>query len=73
MSQITSRQAKKLSDYKAPEFTITDVELSFELNPEATMLTAVYQLQSGSGKAGTPTLELSTWSLGGSPKTGSVI
>ncbi len=29
MSQVTSRQAKKLSDYKAPEFTITDVELSF--------------------------------------------
>ena len=57
MSQISSRQAKKLSDYKAPEFTITDVELSFELNPEATVLTAVYQLQSASGKAGTLTLD----------------
>lgn len=33
MSQISNRQAKKLSDYKAPEFTISDVELSFELNP----------------------------------------
>jgi aminopeptidase N len=57
MSQVTSRQAKKLSDYKAPEFTITDVELSFELNPEATVLTAIYQLQSASGKAGTLTLD----------------
>ena len=57
MSQITSRQAKKLSDYKAPEFTITDVELSFELNPETTVLTAVYQLQSASGRAGTLALD----------------
>ena len=57
MSQVASRQAKKLSDYKAPEFTITDVVLSFELNPEATVLTAVYQLQSASGKAGTLALD----------------
>ena len=57
MSQVSSRQAKKLSDYNAPEFTITDVELCFELNPEATVLTAVYQLQSASGKAGTLTLD----------------
>jgi aminopeptidase N len=57
MSEFSSRQAKKLSDYKAPEFTITDVELSFELNPEATVLTAVYQLQSTSGKAATLALD----------------
>ncbi|MDF3126622.1 aminopeptidase N [Rheinheimera sp. 1928-s] len=57
MSQVSSRQAKKLSDYKAPEFTITDVELSFELNPEATLLTAVYQLQSTSGQAATLILD----------------
>ena len=57
MSQISNRQAKKLSDYKAPEFTITDVELSFELNPEATVLTAVYQVASISDKAGTLILD----------------
>jgi aminopeptidase N len=57
MSQVTSRQAKKLSDYKTPEFTITDVELSFELHPEATVLTAVYQLHSASGKAGALALD----------------
>lgn len=57
MSQISNRQAKKLSDYKAPEFTISDVELSFELNPEATLLTATYQLHSASGRAGTLTLD----------------
>ncbi|EGM79347.1 aminopeptidase N [Rheinheimera sp. A13L] len=57
MSQVSSRQAKKLSDYKAPEFTITDVELSFELNPQATKLTAVYQLESASGQAGTLILD----------------
>lgn len=57
MSESSSRQAKKLSDYKAPEFTITDVELSFELSPEATALTAVYQVVSASGKAGTLILD----------------
>jgi len=57
MSQISNRQAKKLSDYKAPEFTITDVELSFELSPEATVLTAVYQVVSESGNAGTLILD----------------
>lgn len=57
MSQISSRQAKKLSDYRAPDFTITDVELRFELAPEATLLTALYQVESTDGKAGTLTLD----------------
>lgn len=57
MSQVSSRQAKKLSDYKAPEFTISDVELRFELHPEATKLNAVYQLHSASGQSGTLTLD----------------
>ena len=57
MSQVSSRQAKKLSDYQAPEFTITDVELSFELQPEATLLTATYLLKSASGQAGTLMLD----------------
>ncbi len=57
MSQSSSRQAKKLSDYKAPEFTITDVDLRFELDPQATLLTAVYQLESADGKAGTLVLD----------------
>lgn len=57
MSQINSRQAKRLSDYKAPAFTITDVELRFELEPEATLLTAIYQCQSANGEAGTLILD----------------
>ncbi len=57
MNQINSRQAKKLSDYKAPAFTITDVELRFELDPEATLLTAIYQCQSANGETGTLILD----------------
>ncbi|MFC4654534.1 aminopeptidase N [Rheinheimera marina] len=46
MTQNTLRQAKRLADYQAPDFTITDVELWFELEPATTLLTARYQLKS---------------------------
>ncbi|WP_337878802.1 aminopeptidase N [Rheinheimera sp.] len=45
MTQTTTRQAKRLADYQAPQFTITDVELWFELEPQCTLVTARYQVK----------------------------
>jgi len=40
MSQSTHTEKKRL-DYRAPDFTVTDVELSFSLDLNATIVTAV--------------------------------
>lgn len=43
MSQL--RQAKKLADYQPPCYTVSEIELTFELDPAATRVTAVSQFK----------------------------
>ncbi|AWH87084.1 aminopeptidase N [Limnobaculum parvum] len=38
-------QAKYRQDYRKPDFTITDIDLSFDLAPETTQVTAISQVQ----------------------------
>jgi aminopeptidase N len=43
MSQL--RQAKKLADYQSPSYTVSQIELTFELDPQATKVTALSQFK----------------------------
>lgn len=47
-------QIKHRHDYRAPEFTITDIDLTFELDPATTRVTAVSQVS----RLGEPSSEL---------------
>ncbi|MDR0807479.1 MAG: aminopeptidase N [Enterobacteriaceae bacterium] len=38
-------QAKYRQDYRTPDFTITDIDLDFDLTPETTRVTAISQVQ----------------------------
>jgi aminopeptidase N len=42
---MSEPQAKRLCDYKAPSFTISHVDLSFQLDPKSTSLVAVSQVK----------------------------
>lgn len=39
------RQEKYRQDYQAPDYTITDIELDFELDPATTIVTAISQVK----------------------------
>jgi aminopeptidase N len=43
MSQL--RQAKKLADYQPPAYVVSQLELTFELDPAATLVTAISQMK----------------------------
>ncbi len=43
MSQL--RQAKKLADYQPPAYVVSQLELTFELDPTATLVTAISQFK----------------------------
>ncbi len=43
MSQL--RQAKKLADYQPPAYLVSQLELTFELDPTATLVTAISQFK----------------------------
>ncbi len=43
MSQL--RQAKKLADYQPPAYLVSQLELTFELDPTATLVTAISQMK----------------------------
>lgn len=45
MTVNTARQAKRLADYQAPNFLINKTDLTFELDPNATIVTACLSFQ----------------------------
>lgn len=38
-------QAKFRHDYRAPDYTITDIDLNFELDAQKTVVTAISQIK----------------------------
>ncbi len=42
----------RLSDYQPPAYVITDVDLTFDLDPDRTLVTGRYQVRRGDGPAG---------------------
>ncbi|MBY6223368.1 aminopeptidase N [Ferrimonas balearica] len=48
---MTAMQAKFRKDYRAPEYTISELELAFQLEPNHTVVTATSQVQRQDAKA----------------------
>ncbi|WP_213994902.1 aminopeptidase N [Arsukibacterium sp.] len=45
MSSNSARSSRRLADYRQPDFLIPEIELSFELDAEATRVTALMQVE----------------------------
>ncbi|SNY42135.1 aminopeptidase N [Arsukibacterium tuosuense] len=45
MSSNSARSSRRLADYRQPDFLIPEIELSFELDPDATRVTALMQVK----------------------------